>query len=156
MPISSGYNRCDVWGGRLIRSIDAPIHRAMNFEVRWLLWPSIRSRILFLSFRHVLGIKQCSNHSRPSASDVQPLLEVACIQSEGVSSGNQLELVFLALKIRHGSRVTPEALIHSIEVIHSWCPRIFLNLRSSLRVTSLTMTLLFSVDPKLKPDSSIL
>ena len=86
-------------------------------------------------FRRVLGIKQCSNHSRTSVSDVQPLLKVACIQSGGVSSGNQLELVYLALKIRQGGRVTPEALIHSIEVIHSLRPGIFLNLRSSLRVT---------------------
>jgi hypothetical protein len=70
--------------------------------------------------RHLfITIKQCSNHSRPSVSDVQPLLEVACIQSEGVSSGNQLELVYLALKIKQGGRMTPEAPIYSIEVIHS-------------------------------------
>ena len=34
MLISSGCNRCDIGGGRLIRSTDAPIHCAMNFEVR--------------------------------------------------------------------------------------------------------------------------
>jgi hypothetical protein len=77
MLISSGCKRREVCGGMLIKSIDAFMHLAMNFEVRWLPCPSISSRIRFPSFQQVLGIKQRSNHSRPRKSDVQPLLEVA-------------------------------------------------------------------------------
>ena len=58
-------------------------------------------------------------------SEVQPLFDVEKAHPGGVTSGIQLELRFFPLKIRVSSRVTPEAEIHSIAIIHSYRPAYF-------------------------------
>jgi hypothetical protein len=45
----------------------------------------------------------------------------------GVEAGTYAVFVYLVSKIRSGGNATPEALIHSIAVIHSCLPLIFLN-----------------------------
>jgi hypothetical protein len=59
--------------------------------------------------------------------DVHPLLDVENFHFSGVEAGIHAVFVYFALKIRSGGKVTPEALIHSIAVIHSCLPLIFLN-----------------------------
>ena len=63
-------------------------------------------------------------------------------------SGIQLELRFFPLKIRVGGRVTPEAEIHSIAVIHSRRPACFFPQYSYFLLRS---TIDRRVDPRLKP-----
>jgi hypothetical protein len=75
------------------------------------------------------------------------------VQSGGISSGIHSELGFSPLKIRAGGRVTPEALTHSIDVIHSCRPGCFFPLAGALRSYRAKDAL---VDPIEKPVSSTL
>ena len=81
------------------------------------------------------------------------LLDVENFHLTGVDRGIHAVFVCFALKIRSGGRATPNALIHSIAIIHSYRPGIFLNPRvSSLLISTFEDKIL----PRANPDSSTL
>jgi hypothetical protein len=86
-------------------------------------------------------------------SDVHPLLDVENFYFSGVEAGIYAVFVCFALKIRSGGKVTPEALIYSIAIIHSCLPLIFLNAVVSPLFIS---TFEGKVVPRAKPVSSTL
>jgi len=86
-------------------------------------------------------------------SDVHLLSDVENLQFSGVEAGIHAVFVCFALKIRSGGKATPEAPIHSIAVIHSYLPLIFLNAVVSPLLIS---TFEGKVVPRAKPVSSTL
>jgi hypothetical protein len=86
-------------------------------------------------------------------SDVYLLLDVENFHFSGVEAGIYVVFVYFALKIRSRGKVTPEALIHSIAIIHSCLPLIFLNAVVSPLFIS---TFEGKVVPRVKPVSSTL
>jgi hypothetical protein len=108
---------------------------------------------LFPSFRRVKGSNRVVSHSYACISEVQPLFDVEKAHPGGVTSGIQPELRFFPLKIRVGGRVTPEAEMHSIAIIHSRRPACFFPRYLYFLSRS---TIDRRVDPRLKPVSSTL
>ena len=125
----------------------------MNQAVTWEEWLLIIKRCRKLVDLLTNGWKCAFSHSNPIKLEVQSFFDVMNFQPAGVSSGIQPEFRFCPLEIRHRGRVTPEALTHSKQVIHSCRPGCFFSRRWfswSSRTTD------FLLDPIENPVSSTL
>jgi hypothetical protein len=119
----------------------------------WEEWPLIIKRDCKLVDLLTNGWKCDFSHSNPIKSEVQPFFKVMNFQPTRVSSRIYPEFRFLPLKIRYRGRVTPKALTHSKQVIHSCRPGCFFSQRWfswSSRTTD------FLLDLIKKPVSSML
>jgi hypothetical protein len=67
------------------------------------------------------------NYSYTWLLDVHLLLDIENFHFSGVEAGIHTVFICFTLKIRSRSKAIPEALIHSIAVIYSCLPLIFLN-----------------------------
>ena len=150
---SRGCVLCEECGGSRKRSIFDVIQKAINRAVTWEEWLSIIKRCRKLVDLLTNSWKCAFSHPNLIRSEVQPFFDVMNFQPARVSLGIQPEFRFSPLKIRHGGRVTPEALIHSREVIHSCRPGCFFSRRLSNWSSRTTD---FLLDPIEKPVSSTL